>query len=154
MKKSYVILLISTFLLILSYFVSQVSFDKTTNEARKLIMKHAEYINNKNWEGYVTIVDDMLDKIPSHVKTIDNIKVLWIGNSKKKITTKLLPEKKLIYDARVFRVVYFIKNSNITNPELAKSVTGIAIDDVVIVKETKESPWLYSSLGEYELFNK
>lgn len=153
MKKGTLILFIVMLLILLVYYVPQISFDKATNEARGVIKKHVEYINNKNWEEYTAIVVDMLDKIPDHVKTADDVKILWIINSRKKLTTKLLRKEMPIYDVRVFKVVYYIKNKNLENQDLAKNLTGIQIEDVVIVKETKESPWLYGPLGAYEFTN-
>jgi hypothetical protein len=150
MKKRNAILFIGMILIVLVYFVPQISFDKTTNEARSLIRKHAGYINNKDWEAYTAIADKLLVPVPHHIKTIDNVKILWIINSKKKVTARRLGREVPIYDSRVFKVVYYIKNKSLEDAETYKRATGIVIDNVVIVKETKESPWLFGPLGAYK----
>lgn len=150
MKKRNVILLISLLLMVLVYFVPQISFDKTTNMARNLIRKHADYINNKDWDAYTAIADELLVPVPHHVKTIDNVKILWIINSKKKVTARRIGREVPIYDSRVFKVVYYIKNKSLEETVTYKRAAGIVIDNVVIVKETKESPWLFGPLGAYK----
>jgi hypothetical protein len=161
MKKSYVILLISTLLLILIYFVPQVSFDKATNDAKNIVRRQAECINNNDWEQYLTIMRPMPlgvgnnEKIPEDVKIINNVKTLWMSKSKKKVTMKLVYDsdsihKIPVYDARVFNVVYYIKNENGVKSKIAEKGRKIIFTEVLVVKETKESPWLYSSLGGYE----
>jgi hypothetical protein len=161
MKKRWPFVIILIFLLTLIYFVSQVSFNKGTNEAKKIVKRQAECINNNDWEQYLAITKHRplgvgsKEIIPDHVKIIDNIKILWMRKSKKKITMKLVYDsigihKVPVYDAKVFNVVYYLTNENGAKSMIAENGRKILVEEVLIVKETKESPWLYSLLGDYE----
>lgn len=164
MKKRSIILLIAVLSIILIYFVPQISFDRTTNEAKKIVRRQSECINNKDWEQYLSIVKTMPlgvgnnEIIPKDVKIIDNVKILWLSKSKKKVKMKFVYDsdgihKIPIYDGKVFNVVYYIKNENGVKSEIAPMGRRIAFTEVLAVKETKESPWLYSPIGDYILSN-
>lgn len=123
------ILFISIFALLawLFYFVPQISFDRDTNDAKKVVKAHFNYYNSENTKFIKLLY------IKAAPELISDYRNYGYGAVEKP------------YNVRVFNITYvqIYKNNKLApDPSVLKS------KHITVTKRTKGSPWLVIGIGE------
>lgn len=150
LKKKNYILLIFIAIVILIYFLSQMTFSKDTNDAIKVIKQYFRYMDSGNKEAALNLQSKMRRNPESlEWQTRDCIKLIWLreGSEALKISYMNygLGKVEKPYDARVFHIVYYEHNKKGT---VMPEGNGIKFKYISVTKKSKDSPWLISDIGE------
>lgn len=144
MKKKYIFLAIFALIIVLVYFLSQVSFDRDTNQAKSVAKNYYKYLNNKNEQEFIKTVSN--HRKSQGFVTIKTSKLLWIKEANLDLRYSYLKtgigKTEKPYAVRVFDVIIY-ESYKIKGPE----DNGIKRLKITLTKEQKSSPWLVTSIG-------
>lgn len=147
MKKRFTFLSIIVVIIVLFYFLSQVSFNSDTNQAKQAVYNYTKYLNNKNKSEFKkTISKSMFDE-SLEFENLKGIKLLWIREAPSSFRDSYmktgLGKTEKPYEVKVFKIIIY-KSYKKVGPEN----NGLHSKNIYVTKEQKNSPWLISAIGQ------
>lgn len=150
LKNKIYTLLIFAAIIFLCYFLSQMTFNKDTNDAIKVVKEYFRYMDNGNKEAVLNLESQIgtnSELVEFQIR--DCIKLIWLRDGSRALRANYmnygLGKIENPYDVRVFHIVYY---EHYKKGSILPEGNGIKFKYISVIKKTKNSPWLISGMGE------